>query len=148
MLLACGGSSGAKVSDQNKTLAAYQDCMARHGAPAPGSSNTQADQATVQRAGDACKSLQPKIGKPSPPSQAQQQQLLKFTACMREHGINMPDPKAAGNPETGVQGGNQSATGGLNPQSPQFQAAAKACNHLLGNGNNRIQTGPTASSGS
>lgn len=46
-------------------------------------------------------------------------QSLKFSDCMRAHGVsNFPDPSA---------GGGISLGPGLNPQSPSFQAAQKAC---------------------
>jgi hypothetical protein len=46
---------------------------------------------------------------------------LKFASCMRSHGVpNFPDPSPGG--------GLKIAPGsGLNPQSPSFQAAQKAC---------------------
>jgi hypothetical protein len=137
VVIACGGSSGAKVSDRNKAMAAYQDCMAQHGVQRPGSGNTTVDQDTLERANAACKSLQPKLGNPSPPSQAQQQDALRWAACMRQHGVDVPDP----NTNAGSGGGNQSADK-IDPRSPQFRAAGKACNHLIsGNGNQGGQGG-------
>ena len=55
-------------------------------------------------------------------------QALKFSDCMRAHGVsNFPDP--------GSGGGIQVTPGsGLNPQSPAFQAARKACGKLLPGG--------------
>lgn len=64
----------------------------------------------------------------SPRQAAQQHQRgLKFARCMRSHGVrNFPDPKV-----TSGAGGNQVARlTGVSPQelqSPDFQAAAKAC---------------------
>jgi hypothetical protein len=51
-------------------------------------------------------------------------QALKFANCMRAHGVpTFPDP--------GAGGGLQFAPGsGLNPQSPAFQAARRACGKL------------------
>jgi hypothetical protein len=52
-------------------------------------------------------------------------QGLKFAGCMRAHGVpNFPDPSAAG-------GINIAPGSGLNPQSPAFQAAQRACGRLL-----------------
>jgi hypothetical protein len=55
-------------------------------------------------------------------------QSLQFAKCMRAHGVpNFPDP--------GSGGGIQISPGsGLNPQSPAFQAARKACGKLLPGG--------------
>ncbi len=61
----------------------------------------------------------------SPAQTAQQRRRgLEFAWCMRSHGVpNFPDPKVITGP-----GGNQEAyLPGINPQSPAFQAGAKAC---------------------
>ena len=49
------------------------------------------------------------------------QKALKFSDCMRSNGItNFPDPTSGG-------GIDISSSSGIDPQSPQFQAAQKAC---------------------
>jgi hypothetical protein len=49
------------------------------------------------------------------------QQALKFSGCMRSHGIaNFPDPSSTG-------GLLISSSDHIDPQSPSFQAAQKAC---------------------
>jgi hypothetical protein len=58
--------------------------------------------------------------------------LLAYTNCMRSHGIaDFPDPSTGPN----GQGGGFSISAGpgsdLNPQAPTFEAATKACQHLL-----------------
>jgi hypothetical protein len=53
-------------------------------------------------------------------------ELLKFSQCMRSHGVpDYPDPALPGQ---GVSGNPKGA--GLNPNSPIFQAAVSACQHL------------------
>jgi hypothetical protein len=52
-------------------------------------------------------------------------QLLKFSACMRAHGLaNFPDPVESNG---GVGLTLNPKTTGLNPRSPVFQAAQRAC---------------------
>jgi hypothetical protein len=53
--------------------------------------------------------------------------LLKFSSCMRDHGIsNYPDP------ERGAGGGIiRKPPAGVSTSSPQFQNARKACENLL-----------------
>lgn len=85
----------------------------------PGKSSTQ-----MQQAQQACNKLLPGGG-PKAMSPAQQakvmKQLVALAKCMRKHGLpNFPDPTPGG----GLQ---LKSTPGLNPSSPQFQAAAKAC---------------------
>lgn len=46
---------------------------------------------------------------------------LKYSQCMRSHGVvNFPDPNSGG-------GINISSASGIDPNSPQFQAAGKSC---------------------
>jgi hypothetical protein len=53
---------------------------------------------------------------------------IKFSECMRSHGVsNFPDPSSGG----GINIPNGS---GIDPQSPAFQSAQKACSKLLPGG--------------
>ncbi len=57
---------------------------------------------------------------------------LQFARCMRSHGVsNFPDPSARGGIDIGGTG--------LNPQSPAFQSARRACESLLPNGGPKPQ---------
>jgi hypothetical protein len=54
--------------------------------------------------------------------------LLKFSQCMRSHGVpKFPDPSARGGIDIG-------STSGLDPRSPSFQTAQNACRKLLPGG--------------
>jgi hypothetical protein len=89
----------------------------------------------MKSAMQACQSLQPK------PSAAQQHQFqqaaLRYSQCMRAHGIkDFPDP---------TNGGLQLRAGpgsDLDPNSPTFQAAQNACQHFLpgSNGGGKLST--------
>jgi hypothetical protein len=60
--------------------------------------------------------------------------VLKFTQCMRDHGINLPDPQISSDGKGGtikIQGGGP---GGVNIDDAKFQAAQKACGKYLPNG--------------
>jgi hypothetical protein len=53
--------------------------------------------------------------------------LLRFSACMRSHGVpNFPDPNA-----TGL---SVSSANGIDPRSPAFQSAMQSCSKLLPGG--------------
>jgi hypothetical protein len=55
---------------------------------------------------------------------------LAFVGCMRTHGEpNMPEPSITRNGRTANI--NLNASAGVDPNSPQFVAAIKACQHLL-----------------
>jgi hypothetical protein len=129
---------GARALSPQKEAAiddAYAACMTAHGVPArampggagvgfivhPGSARPGSPQfSAAQR---ACKRLLPKGGLPAPTSgqhTAIIAQLLKLSVCMRAHGVqNFPDP--------GPHGLNIGPN--IDPRSPQFQAAQKACAH-------------------
>jgi hypothetical protein len=64
-------------------------------------------------------------GGPNPAAHAD---FLKFSKCMRSHGVpSFPDPSPGG-------GIHLNAGSGLNPQSPRFQSAQQACHKLLPGG--------------
>jgi hypothetical protein len=143
-----GGSAGAEHSEAaiaggggpeaQKQMVAFAQCMRSHGEPDfpeptegkllikggphnglnPGSPQ-------FQSAMRACGHLMPNHA-PSPAQSAElQAKALKFSACMREHGVpNFPDPKFSGGGAQLRIGGPSS---GINPRSPQFQAAQKTC---------------------
>jgi hypothetical protein len=147
---ACGGgsapSSAGSASAESATFAqqlALAQCMRSHGQPSfpdPSASGgfslnvTTLDSSQTQAAYGACRHLLPGGG----PSLAQLEQqaqlrlaqqlpaLLKFSRCMRGHGVpNFPDPPANGQGSTAPLEGT-----GVDPQAPQFQAAVRACQHL------------------
>lgn len=67
-------------------------------------------------------------GKPSDQASTASKQGLQFANCMRAHGVpNFPDPSAGG-------GLKFQSDGGINPQSPAFQSAQKACGSLAPGG--------------
>src|SRR5207247_2341067 len=59
---------------------------------------------------------------------ARYQQLVKFSECMRTHGVpGFPDPSPSGNLLI-------TPRGGIAPGSPAFQSAQRACRSLMPNG--------------
>ena len=70
-----------------------------------------------------------------------QDAALKYARCMRGQGVNMPDPKLGRQRRPHLPGRPRPARAtaaaarqglGVSPDSPEFKAADKACNHLLG----------------
>lgn len=133
-----GGSSSPSGSSGNASDAsplAYSQCMRAHGVPDYPDPNAQGqvrieshpgsdldpNSPTFKAAQQACQSLQP-----TPPAAQQQrnyQALLKFSSCMRAHGINdFPDPQPDGRMQISAAPGSD-----LNPNSSTFQAAQRAC---------------------
>ena len=60
--------------------------------------------------------------------QAMQDKMLAFSKCMREHGVDMPDPVFDGKGGVSITADG----GGMDPSSTTFQAAQEACKSILG----------------
>jgi hypothetical protein len=134
-------SSGSSSNEQQDGLK-FSQCMRAHGVtnfPDPGSdggisinsmSGLDPNSPAFQTAQKACQGLLPK---PSPQQiQQAEQNALKFSECMRSHGVsNFPDPQfhsSGGNIGIKISAG---VGGGLDPNSPTYQAAQSACGKLL-----------------
>jgi hypothetical protein len=87
-----------------------------------------------QSAMTACRSYLPNGGHPSAAQTAKAKaQALAMSRCMRSHGVpSFPDPQFR--PGPGGALGIRIGGPGLNPNSPAFQAAQKACGSILGGG--------------
>lgn len=135
-VLAAGCSDGPPASSSSGTgqtpylrALAYTRCMRAHGDPGFPVPNSQGlfphpAGTQYQPASRACRDLLPSQRLTAAQKQEHVKQALKFSACMRSHGItDFPDP-------TIVQGGTAV---GLNPprgmdqNSPQFHIAVHAC---------------------
>ena len=84
----------------------------------------------------ACSVANPFAASGTSANQSAQELALKWAQCMRQHGVNIPDPNGNGffvrngtAPSAGgsPSSGNTSAPVGIDPGSPQFQAAQNAC---------------------
>jgi hypothetical protein len=117
-------TSSMSLQDQ---LLAYAKCMRAHGVNMPDPQvnggrvtfGMQAgqDQAKVSAAQQACKQYAPNGGQPPSMSPEQVEQARKYAACMRQHGVDFPDPQ----PDGGFKVTN------INPNDPKFKAASQAC---------------------
>lgn len=145
VLAACSSSGTTSASGGSSTSSAYQkalayaQCIRAHGIPDYPDPNSQG-QFIIQNGASAPPSVSPAVANAAakacqkllPPSMAQgpptgsvgsNGQALKFSMCMRSHGEpTFPDPAA---------NGSLTIPPGINPQSPQFQAAEKACQSLM-----------------
>jgi hypothetical protein len=130
-------------------LLAYSACMRSHGVPdfpdpvgnslqlraGPGSDLDPTSPKFIA-AQKACQSLQPGGKQGGTISEAQKSQALKYSACMRSNGVpNFPDP-------TFSNGGAQLKITNIDPGTPQFAAAQKACRSLQPIGGQTSNSGP------
>ena len=152
LLAACGGTSkaGAKpdrAKDAQQAALEFARCMRDHGVdmpdpqvgdggfvrigPGPGGGSGKPEQPIDQEAEKACRHFLDKAvqesggaGRMEP---KEQERALKFARCMREHGVDMPDPDFSG-------GGVRIKVGsdGVDPDSPTFRAAHEACKQWFG----------------
>jgi hypothetical protein len=58
-----------------------------------------------------------------------QDAMLEYAQCMRDNGVDMPDPEFSG--EGGVTMGRGGADGPGSPQEEEFQAADEACHSIV-----------------
>lgn len=114
---------------ENALNVTYAACLNAHGAVAHVIAGggvltevTPSTQARISRAQAICRKLLPNaIQTPTAAQSARMLALLlQFAECMRAHGLpNFPDPTA-----NGIRIAQNS---GIDPQSPQYQAAQQAC---------------------
>jgi hypothetical protein len=143
---ASGGEAAAAPDEAEQELLAFAQCMRDNGIdmpdPEPGGGivaleTAPADggpsDADFQRAEEACSHLLPEGMGPTDEKQTElQDAFLAFTECMRDNGIEMPDPEFEDGGGFSVEIGDE---GGAGPdfEDPKFQAAQKKCSHLLPN---------------
>jgi hypothetical protein len=147
----------------------FAKCMRDHGIDmpdpetAPGGGFTQRievgkdDAEKMQAAQEACDHFLDQAGGPRGElDPAQLDKLVEFAQCMREHGVDMPDPTADGkggiffrsNSGSAGSGPDNVTSDGIDPESPEFQAAQEACGSILGtDGGPRFQGGPASQTG-
>jgi hypothetical protein len=140
---ACGGKTPAagpqQTASRYQQAVAYAKCMRSHGDPAwpdPnsngmfGNNNGSLDEssAAYKAANKACAKLQSGNNAPAPAQQQQAlAQLLKYSQCMRAHGISKyPDPTTDAGGGVGI-----SFQGNIGQHTPQFTAAQQACQSLI-----------------
>jgi hypothetical protein len=127
------GASGARALG-------FSDCMRSHGVPNFPDPNSQGviqgsgidpGSPNFQAASKDCRHLLPNGGAPTPAQLAKDlAQALKFSECMRSHGItDFPDPQTGGG---GISISLKGSPGSdLSPGNPRFAAASKACQSLM-----------------
>jgi hypothetical protein len=95
--------------DSTQADLAFARCMRQHGLPgwpdpkvdANGRTEWQLpsgmrkDDPRLKAAQQACRQYRPNGGQAQRPSPQQQQEMLAFARCMRQHGITLPDPLSA-----------------------------------------------------
>ena len=136
-----GGSSSSKDQDPQEALLRYARCMRANGVDVP-DPRRDADGGMVMEGGpggggvdpdfeeadEECRHLLPERGEGPQLSPEQQDALeeaeLAYADCMRDQGVDYPDPDFSG-------GGAviRIGEGGVDPTDPEFGAADEKCAH-------------------
>jgi hypothetical protein len=168
------GESAAPTApvDPEEAMLAFEECMKEHGVdiqvatiddrgggsvqiggpdaeadvqPASGAFDVKA----LEEADKACRDLLPAGGMLGDPNAtmdpALADQLLEFAQCMRDHGVNFPDPQFSGGGVMVQVGGGEDGT--IDPMSEAFQAAQEACGKELPGGAPVVVGGTSSDAG-
>ena len=157
-IASAGGKSSASAHptasvDPQEQARQFAQCMRDHGVDVPdpdtaGGPNggpvritaSGGPPAGMDAAMEACKDKLPNGGTPPSLDPQQQEQLRAFAQCMRDHGVDMPDP----DPNSGglriTQSGGPNGNSGMSPDNPTFQAAQQACQDKLPGANGGTTT--------
>ena len=135
-------------ADAQQAMLDFAQCMREHGIDMPdpqfgdngqatfsaGAEDGPADKAKLDAAQAACQSYLDKVKSNAPPMdpakvEQEKQRMRDFAQCMRDHGIDFPDPQMSTD-----GGGLQVQLGGpgLDPNSPGFKEANDTCATQVG----------------
>ncbi len=157
VLGACGGDGGASSSDADSAAARdaarlkLNECLRRNGVdvqegPAPGGGGGGAAvriggrRDEIEKAMNGpCKKLQQAAFADISPEDRQEFEdaFQKFSQCMREHGVDLPDPTTSSR----SGGGPSRSTARVDRDDPDFEEAQKACGDKLPEGGFRARAG-------
>ncbi|MGP3954807.1 hypothetical protein ACTWPT_02320 [Nonomuraea sp. 3N208] len=123
------GASATPTADQEEQGRKFAQCMREHGIPMEDPDPNgggglahlaqNADSSKFREAFEACRDSAPsRVRAQHDPQQVEQ--MRQFAQCMRDNGVDMPDPNPDGTMGTG-EGRN------FNRDDPQFQKAFDAC---------------------
>nr|WP_311132066.1 hypothetical protein [Nonomuraea gerenzanensis] len=130
-------ASASSTGGTEDSLARWMTCMQENGVPVEdpresgrlSAADTGVSQETLEKAQEACRQyVQPAAGdRPNANDPSVMDKYLAYAVCMRENGVDMPDPKADANGEIVMD--SRTAT-----DSPQYVKANKACESKLPGG--------------
>jgi hypothetical protein len=150
-----GTTAAVGTKDPKEAALEFARCMREHGIDMPdpdvsdegrvavriGPGGGDPNSPAMKEARQACEpafeaAMQEGRPKLDPEEEARRREdALAFVQCMRDHGIDMPDPEFGDGGmriQRGPAGTGDAGTDGPDPDSPAFQEAHEACSHLLG----------------
>lgn len=145
---ACGKSTDdpPSAAEAEEQALKFARCMRENGIDMPdpqtdadgrmtqriGGPGVRIDPARMEKAMEACREFEPTGGRAVSPADEQEfrDRILEFTQCMRENGVNMPDPQFEGGGRVIMR----ERRGAVNPESPTFRKAQEACREFMPEG--------------
>jgi hypothetical protein len=153
------GASGSSTAESTTTTASdgnpqdvmleFAQCMRDNGVDVPdptfdengrpefdagGGGQANPDDPEFQAAMEECQSILQSVQQQFTPEdqEAFQDAALEFAQCMRENGVDVPDPDFSGGPAGGGAPGEGGPFGGdVDPNDPDFQAANEKCQSVF-----------------
>jgi hypothetical protein len=129
------GSSGASPKERQEAELKFAKCMRDHGVDMPdpvnGRFELRVKPGNQKQAGEAQRACQKYLQDAAPRMSEEEQAkvreaALDYARCMREHGVDMPDPKFE-------EGGGMTLRmpPGTRDDDPKFKDAQKACEPIM-----------------
>jgi hypothetical protein len=109
-------------------------CGGGGGAASPEVASLDEQSATTDTAND-------ESDESEPTPEDREEALLDYAQCMRDHGVDMPDPQISEDGSGGILI-EQREGSGMDPESEEFQAAQKECESILEDGMGAIELDP------
>jgi hypothetical protein len=143
--------------DPEEILLDYTECMRKEGidVPDPDFSETprggfriqlganDPDDPEFQAAREKCEPILANLRQQFDPEEQEERQeaALEFAKCMREHGIDIPDPDFSGGAPGRRREGGPFGDSGIDPDDPDFRAAQEECQEVFGDLGGRFRFG-------
>ena len=135
---AASATPTASAGDREEQIRQFAGCMREHGVdmpdpePGPGGLGMVGGSGVFndpdfRTAFEACRTKLPNGGEPPKLNPDQLERYREFAGCMREHGVDVPDP----DPDGTLRLGSGGRFGNVNPGDPKVQSALAACRDKL-----------------
>jgi hypothetical protein len=131
------GTTANGSKDPQEAAIEYAQCMREQGVDMPdpgangelqlqvGPGNQEKVEQAQKKCGPLLENARPRLSEEQ--RSAMQDGLLAFAKCMREHGIDFPDPQFG----EGGKVTQRDVRGGIDPDDPKFQEAQEACQPIM-----------------
>jgi hypothetical protein len=140
------GSSSSKNANLTEKLRKYAKCMRENGVdmPDPGPDGTLTGSGTgtavepgskEEKAFEKCREYEPQGDDLPEPKPEDLKVMREYAKCMRDNGVSQfPDPGTGDSLVIGKDGkdGKDGENGAIDPSSPTYAKASKACEKILG----------------